>query len=171
MKVAIYCRVSTDEQDVTLQERACLDYCQRNNHEVYQVFSDKGISGMKESRPAFDRMLCEMRLYHFDCIMVTKLDRIGRSLQHILSLFAEFTQKCVHFIATTQNIDTSSPAGKLQLQLLGAFAEFERNLISERTKEGMVGAINVGKRGKDKKPRLKRGGLRKPIPLITKEGG
>ncbi len=170
MKVAIYCRVSTEEQDATIQERACREFCERNNHTIYNVYSDNGISGMKESRPAFDEMLKEMRLYHFDCIMVTKLDRVGRSLQHILSLFEEFTRKGVHFIAITQNIDTASPVGKFQLQMLGAFAEFERNIISERTKEGMKGKLNIGKRGKDKNPRLKRGGLRKPIVLVEKRG-
>ena len=64
-------------------------------------------------------------------------------------------------IAVIQNIDTTTAVGKLQLQIMGAFAEFERNIISERTKEGLVHAKNVGKRGKDKKPRKKRGVLRK----------
>jgi len=102
--------------------------------------------------------------------MVTKLDRIGRSLQHILSLFDEFNRKGVHFIAITQNIDTSSASGKLQLQIFGAFAEFERNIISERTIEGMVNAKGVGKRGKDKNPRQKRGVLRKPTFYPEKTG-
>ena len=98
-----------------------------------------------------------MREYKFDAIMVTKLDRIGRSLKHLLSLFDEFQNKRIHFIATTQNIDTSTPSGKLQMQIMGAFAEFERNIISERTKEGLKYANRVGKRGKDKKPRKRRG--------------
>ncbi len=106
-------------------------------------------------------MLEDMRSYRFQAVMVTKLDRIGRSLQHLLSLFDEFNNKGVQFIAVTQNIDTTSSAGKLQMQILAAFAEFERNLISERTKEGMKDAKNVGKRGKDKTQRKKRGGRRK----------
>ena len=101
-----------------------------------------------------------MRSYKFQAIMVTKLDRIGRSLQHLLSLFDEFNNKGVQFIAVTQSIDTTTSAGKLQMQILAAFAEFERNLISERTREGLKYAKNVGKRGKDKKARKKRGGLR-----------
>ena len=159
MKVAIYCRVSTEEQDVDKQEVSCLDYCKRNNIEVYKVYKDV-ISGKTTSRPQFNIMLEDMRLYRFNTIMVTKLDRIGRSLQHLLSLFEEFRTKGVEFIAITQNIDTSSAAGKLQMHILGAFAEFERNIISERTKEGMKGAVGVGKRGPDKKPRIKRGVLR-----------
>ena len=102
-----------------------------------------------------------MRQYRFRMILVTKLDRIGRSLQHLLTLFDEFKSKKVEFVAITQNIDTTTAAGKLQMQIMGAFAEFERNIISERTKEGLRHAKNVGKRGKDKKPRQKRGGLRK----------
>ena len=160
MKVAIYCRVSTEEQDANKQESACLEYCQRNKIEVFNVYKDSNISGSKTSRPQFDNMLKDMRKYRFNCIMVTKLDRIGRSLQHLLSLFDEFQNKGVDFIAITQNIDTSSSIGKFQLQILGAFAEFERNIISERTKEGLKGVKNVGKRGKDKKVRKKRGGLR-----------
>lgn len=159
MKVAIYCRVSTEEQDANKQEKACLEYCERNNIEVYKIYKDI-ISGMKQSRKEFDLLLQDMRKYKFNTIMVTKLDRIGRSLQHLLSLFEEFRRKGVHFIAITQNIDTSSAIGKFQLQVLGAFAEFERNIISERTKEGLKYAKNVGKRGKDKKPR-KRGVWRK----------
>ena len=164
MKVAIYARVSTDEQDADKQERACLEYCLKNGIEVYNVYKDV-ISGAKTTRPAFDFMLNDMRQYKFNAIMVTKLDRLGRSLKHLLNLFEEFRAKGVHFIAITQNIDTSSAVGQFQMQVLGAFAEFERNIISERTKEGLKYAKNIGKRGKDKKPRLKRGGLRKPILL------
>ncbi|MCH7771806.1 MAG: recombinase family protein, partial [Bacteroidetes bacterium] len=90
-------------------------------------------------------------------VMVTKLDRLGRSLQHLLSLFDEFNRKGIHFIAVTQNIETITPSGRLMMQIMGAFAEFERNIISERTKEGMRNAHGIGKRGKDKKPRKRRG--------------
>ena len=168
MKAGIYCRVSTLDQDVSVQERICREYAGRSNIEIYRIYSDNGISGMKDSRPAFDELLRDMRLMRFNCIMVTKLDRIGRSLQHILSLFSEFTKLGVHFIACTQSIDTSSAAGKLQLQIFGAFAEFERNIISERTREGLKFAKNVGKRGADKKPRKKRGGLRRRINLVER---
>lgn len=170
MKVAIYCRCSTIDQDSTIQERICQEFCQRSGHEIYQVYMDSGISGMKASRPAFDNLLRDMRQYKFNCIMVTKLDRIGRSLPHILSLFEEFANKGVHFISTTQNIDTSSSFGKFQLQVLGAFAEFERNIISERTREGLRFAKNVGKRGKDKRKRKKRGVSRAPLILVEKTG-
>lgn len=160
MKVAIYCRVSTNEQDTDKQEFICKEHCKRNGYTIYKVYKDV-ISGAKTSRPSFNKMLEEMRHYKFDAVMVTKLDRIGRSLQHLLSLFDEFKRKGIHFIAVTQNIDTSTSSGVLQLQIMGAFAEFERNIISERTKEGLMRATGVGKRGKDKIPRKRRGVLKK----------
>ena len=161
MKVAIYCRVSQKEgQDIEKQEKACLEACERQNHTVFKVYKDK-ISGTVSSRPAFNQLLEDMRHYKFDAVMVTKLDRVGRSLKHLLSLFDEFKSKGIHFIAITQNIDTSTSIGNLQLQIMGAFAEFERNIISERTKEALQRVEGVGKRGKDKKPRQRRGGLKK----------
>jgi len=167
MKVAIYCRVSTEDQDADKQETACLEYCKRNNLEVYKVYKDI-ISGIKTNRSAFDELLKNMRSLKFNAVMVTKLDRMGRSLQHLLSLFEEFRTKGIDFIAITQNIDTSSSIGKFQLQILGAFAEFERNIISERTKEGLKYAKNVGKRGRDKKPR-KRGVFRDSVKRLKIE--
>ena len=164
MKIAIYCRVSTQDQNPKHQEKQCILYCERMGYDILNTYTDI-ISGTKDSRPAFNQLLNDMRSFKFDAIMVTKLDRIGRSLQHLLRMFDEFASKGINFIATTQNIDTSTSAGKLQLQIMGAFAEFERNLISERTKEALKGNKRVGKRGKDKKPRLKRMGLKKPIPL------
>jgi DNA invertase Pin-like site-specific DNA recombinase len=160
MKVAIYCRVSTEEQNTDNQEKMCRQYCERNEYIIYNVYTDV-ISGTTSSRPAFNKMLEDMRNYEFDTILVSKLDRIGRSLQHLLSIFDELQRKKINFIAVTQNIDTTTSAGKLQLQIMGAFAEFERNLISERTKEGLKGNDRVGKRGTDKKKRKKRGGQNK----------
>jgi len=172
VKCALYCRVSTEDQDASKQESMCREFCNRVNHEIYAVYKDVGISGMKGSRPAFDQMLSDMRQFKFNCIVVTKLDRIGRSLQHILSLFEEFKLKGVHFIATTQNIDTSSSIGTFQMQMLGAFAEFERNIISERTKEGLKYKKKTGVRGKDKTPRKRRGAKRTPLfKKVKQENG
>ena len=169
MKVAIYCRISTEMQNMDTQEDMCLKYCKRMSYDVYNVYKDI-YTGIKESRPAFNQLLNDMRDFKFDCIVVTKLDRIGRSLQHLLSMFDEFGKKGIQFIATTQNIDTSTSIGKMQMQILGSFAEFERNMISERTKEALKNNIHVGKRGKDKKPRKKRGGLKKAYSFIKEEG-
>jgi len=165
MRIAIYCRVSTEEQFVDKQEDICKEYCKRHGYEVFKVYKDV-ISGTTTSRPNFNELLNDMRHFKFDGILVTKLDRLGRSLQHLLSLIDEFNRKGIHFIAATQNIDTTSASGKLQLQIMGAFAEFERNIISERTKEGLRRAIGVGKRGKDKNPRKRRGVLKKQLSYV-----
>lgn len=159
MKVAIYARVSTDEQSTDAQINFMRTYCERANPplEIFKEYTDINISGSKENRPAFNLLLQDLRDYKFDIVMVYKLDRLGRSLKHLLSLFDEFNLKGVHFISASQNIDTTSASGRLQLQIIGAFAEFERSLISERTKEGLRGKKNIGKRGKDKKPRKKGG--------------
>jgi len=164
VKVAIYARVSTDDQFAEKQVDALKDYCSRMSYDVFDVYVDV-ISGTSTSRPEFNRLLSDMRSYKFNCVAVTKLDRLGRSLQHLLSLIDEFKRKSVNFIAVTQNLDTTSATGTLLFHVMGAFAEFERNIISERTKEGLKKAKNVGKRGSDKKPRKKRGGLRKPLSL------
>lgn len=173
MKVALYARVSTNEQTVEHQLLQLRQFAERNGYEIYKEYIDEAQSGTKESRPAFDSMLYDMRLYKFHAIVVTKLDRIGRSLKHILSLFDEFNKKGVGFIATTQNIDTTNAAGKLQMQILGAFAEFERNMISDRTKAARASKPTWGKRGPDKRPRKKRGVFRTPLlyPNLTKRVG
>jgi putative DNA-invertase from lambdoid prophage Rac len=162
VKVAIYCRVSTDEQDVDKQEFLCREYCNKKGFEIYRIYNDV-ISGSKANRPEFNELLEDMRNNEFDCIMVTKLDRLGRSLPHLISLMEEFNNRNVQFVCVTQNIETITPMGRLQFQIMGAFAEFERNIISERTKEGMRRAIGVGKRGKDKIPRKRRGGSKKSL--------
>jgi DNA invertase Pin-like site-specific DNA recombinase len=145
MKVAIYARVSTEEQHADKQLYMLKEQAKRSNWEICKEYVDI-CSGAKSSRPALNQMLEDMRRYKFQAIAVTKLDRIGRSLQHLLSMFDEMKRKGVHFIAITQNIDTTSAAGNLQMQIMGAFAEFERNLISERTKEGLKRATGIGKR-------------------------
>jgi len=164
LRVAIYCRVSTDEQDNDTQLKLCREHCYRQGWKIFREYQDI-ISGKETSRPKFNKLLEDMRLYKFNVIVITKLDRLGRSLQHLLSLIDEFKKMGVNFVATTQNIDTTSASGKLQMQIMGAFAEYERNIISERTKEALKFTKNVGKRGKDKTPRKKRGVLRKPLTL------
>ena len=163
IRAAIYCRVSTEEQKVDTQEIICKEYCQRQAHTIYQVYKDV-ISGATAQRPELNQLLSDMRQYKFDCIVVTKLDRLGRSLQHLLSLFDEFNKRGIAFVAVTQNIDTTTSAGRLQMQIMGAFAEFERSIISERTREGLK-RRKEGTRGKDKTPRVRRF-FRKPMEII-----
>lgn len=152
MKVAIYCRVSTEEQRNEIQEEICKKYCKNFEHEVFKVYTDVW-TGSTSKRPSFLIMLNDMRNKEFEAVVVTKLDRIGRSLKHLLSLFDEFKLKGVKFIAVQQNIDTNTSIGQFFMHILGAFAEFERNLISERTKDGLRARKSNKKRGPDLKRR------------------
>jgi DNA invertase Pin-like site-specific DNA recombinase len=170
MKAALYARVSTDKQDIQNQLPAIRLYAARQGYEIYKEYIDESVSGTKESRPAFDELLKDMRQNKFSIIIVTKLDRIGRSLKHILSLFDEFNRKGIGFVALDQNIDTGNAAGRLQMQILGAFAEFERNLISDRTKASRLNKPTWGKRGPDRRVRKKRGVSKKRIFYPQVEG-
>lgn len=161
MKVAIYARVSTDKQDLDHQVSQLIDYVNRRDDlELFLIYQDI-YTGSSDTRPQFSRMLDDLRRYRFHAVVITKLDRLARSLKHLITLMDEFQNKKVELICTTQQIDTTSAIGKLTWQIMGAFAEFERELISQRTREGIRGKKNVGKRGKDKKPRKRRRTLRK----------
>ena len=164
MKAAIYKRVSTrDKQDIGMQDKAIKDYCEREHIEIFKDYSDIGQSGSKESRPEFDIMQQDMRDKKFDCIIVYKLDRIGRSLSHLVKLFEEFKKKNVQFISITQSINTTTPEGRMFLHMLMVLAEYERELTIDRVNDGLTEAKAKGKilgrpKGRtDKKRRRKSG--------------
>lgn len=104
-------------------------------YEIYDVYNDENWSGVKESRPQFDRLMNDVRQHRFNGIVVYKLDRIGRSLQHLLQLFEEFKNNNIEFISVTQNIDTKSEEGKLLLKMMMILAEYERELTVQRTRD------------------------------------
>tara|TARA_Y100000310_G_scaffold297318_1_gene330214 strand:- start:40 stop:615 length:576 start_codon:yes stop_codon:yes gene_type:complete len=146
MKVAVYCRVSTrDKQDITTQQTFLEEYAEREELEVYKIYLDIGESGSKDSRPQFDLMLSDMRIKQFKGILVYKLDRIGRSLQHLINLFEEFKNRGIEFISATQNINTITPEGKMFLRMLMVLAEYERELIVNRINVGLTRARKQGK--------------------------
>ena len=134
MKVAIYCRVSTEEQSNDTQRASCMNYCKQNGHDVVMVYEDK-ISGTTDSRPQFNMLLNDMRIRKFEGIVVYRLDRIGRSLKHLFQLFEEFENRGIKFISVTQSINTDTIDGKLFLRMMMVFAEYERELITSRTRE------------------------------------
>ena len=146
MKVGAYERVSTrDKQDITTQDNYLKEYADRNGLEIYKTYKDVGESGSKDSRPAFDKLLKDMRQGLFKGILVYKLDRIGRSTVHLLKLFEEFENKKVEFISATQNINTTSPEGRMFLKMLMVLAEYERELIVDRINDGLERAKAEGK--------------------------
>jgi DNA invertase Pin-like site-specific DNA recombinase len=148
MKVALYARVSTDDQDCGLQLSALRDYCQLRGWEVAGEYIDNGVSGAKTRRPEFDRLMNDARVRKCDTVAVWKLDRWGRSLAHLVQTTQELTALGVRFVAVTQNIDTdqSNPSATLLLHLMAAFAQFEREMIRERVTAGMARAKKYGTR-------------------------
>lgn len=161
MKTAVYCRVSKRDQTNLNQELELKNYCQKEGHEIYDIYKEDGVSGTKTSRLQLDRMLNDMREKKFDCIVVWKYDRLGRSTIHLLQILEEMKNKNVRLIATSQNIDTSTPMGKFFFTVISGIAELEREFIIERTCLGLERARQegkpIGKRGKDKKERRKSG--------------
>ena len=163
MRVGIYARVSTSDQTTDTQLIPLREYCNRNGYEVVGEYLDDGYSGRDDKRPEFERMLSDMRAGNFDTVICYKLDRIGRSLKHLLNLFEEFQNKKIGFISLSQNIDTNTPEGRMFLKMLMVLAEYERELIVARTIEGVNRARKEGKtlgrpKGKsDTRPRSKSG--------------
>jgi len=163
MKVAIYVRVSTKDQTTENQILKVKEYCGQQGWEVYQIYRDEGVSGAKQSRPALDQMLQDMRQKKFKAVVTWKYDRLGRSVLHCLQVLEEMKNKNIRFIATSQSIDTSTPMGKYFLTNLLALAEMERELIRERINAGLDRAKAEGKKlgrpvgSKDKNRRRRSG--------------
>jgi DNA invertase Pin-like site-specific DNA recombinase len=160
-RVALYCRVSTTDkgQDPNLQLTPLREYCQAREWTVAGEYIDVGQSGAKDRRPELDRLLNDTRKRKIDCIIVWKLDRWGRSLKHLINSLSELQGLGVSFVSYQENIDLSTPAGKMMFHIIGAMAEFERALIGERVKAGIQNArtrknIVIG---------------RKPLPPIVKD--
>lgn len=144
-KVVLYARTSTADQTTETQLVSLKDYCARMKYTITDEYVDSGFSGKDDKRPEFERLLNDIRDNRVSCVVVYKLDRIGRSLQHLLNLFEEFKNQGVEFISITQNINTQTPEGKMFWQMLGVFAEYERELIVARTMAGLHRAVRQGK--------------------------
>ena len=145
-RVAIYARVSTKEQSTETQVIQLTAYCQSRGWTDISVFRDDGISGVRDNRPELDRLRQRMLHGEFGAIVVSKMDRLGRSLGMILRFWDEADGAGVRVIVTDQGIDTSTAAGRLQRNMLAALAEFERELILERTRAGIARARALGKK-------------------------
>lgn len=139
MRVAAYVRVSTPDQSTDFQVQEITDYVARRGWELVETYSDVA-SGKKARRPGLNRLMADARRRRFDAVVVWKMDRFGRSLRDCLNNLDELEGLGVRFIDITQGIDTdeSNPAGRFLLQILGAAAEFERTLIVERSKAGLL---------------------------------
>lgn len=138
MKAALYTRVSSNDQDCEMQLRELRAYVEARGWQITNEFKDEGWSGTRSDRPAFKALLSEAATRKFDVVLCWKLDRFGRSLPDCLNAIQQLKSAGVCFMAVTQGIDSddSNPAAKFQLQVLGAAAEFERELIRERVLAG-----------------------------------
>jgi DNA invertase Pin-like site-specific DNA recombinase len=134
-----YARVSTHDQNMSLQTDAL------NDASVKRIFKDEGVSGAKQSRPGLDAALGFLR--NGDTLVVWRLDRLGRSMKHLLSTVSSLEERGIGFKSLTENIDTTTPTGRLVFHIFGALGEFERDLIRERTQAGLKAAAARGRKG------------------------
>ena len=146
MRVAIYARCSTTDQSVEPQLDTLRGYTAARRLDVVEEYVDHGVSGSRDRRPALDEMLAKAKRRSFDAVAVVKLDRLARSTRHLTSLAAELEALGVDLIVTDQGIDTTTPAGRLLFNVLGAIGEFELDLIRERTRAGLQAARKRGQR-------------------------
>jgi putative DNA-invertase from lambdoid prophage Rac len=142
----VYARVSTSEQTTDAQVDALRSYCLARGLGEPTIFRDDGISGVRDNRPQLDALRERIRRGGVSAVVVTKVDRLGRSLGMILRFWDEADAAGVRVVVTDQGIDTSTPSGRLQRNMLAALAEFERELILERTQAGIARARAAGKR-------------------------
>jgi DNA invertase Pin-like site-specific DNA recombinase len=155
MRAAIYARVSTanNGQDPRVQTRELGEFCERRGWTILPEYVDVGISGTKEKRPALDRLMTDAHRRKFDVVVVWRFDRFARSVSHLLRALETFQSLGIEFVSLSEQMDTSTPTGRMVFTVLGAVAELERSLIVERVKAGLRNARAKGKvLGRPKKP-------------------
>jgi DNA invertase Pin-like site-specific DNA recombinase len=148
MKTALYARVSTLDkgQSPDMQLRELRDYCERRGWTVTGEYVDIGVSGSKDSRPELNRLMTDAHRRNFDAVLVWRFDRFARSVSHLLRALETFKSQGIEFISYSEQMDTSTPTGKMIFTVLGAVAELERSLIIERVRAGVRNARAKGKR-------------------------
>lgn len=167
MRAGLYVRVSTLDQYPENQLEELRRYAAARDWPEPVVYVDRGISGAKESRPALNNLLRDAKRRKLDIVVCWRLDRLGRSLRHLIMVLDELMALGVGFVSLGEGIDTSTPAGRLQLHVLGAIAEFERERIRERVRAGLARARRQGKRlGR---PRASVPPVRLPVGLTVRQ--
>ena len=144
---AIYARISTTGkgQSPDMQVRELRTYCQSRGWKVYGEFIDRGVSGSKDNRPQLDLLMQACRKRAVNAVVLYRYDRFARSLRHLVNALAEFDSLGIHFVSLHENIDTTTPNGKLVFGIFASIAEFERNLICQRVRSGLAAARDRGK--------------------------
>jgi len=148
MRAAIYGRISTSNhgQDIGLQTRELRQLCEARGWQVSGEYLDEGISGAKDSRPELNRLMADAHKRRFDAVIVWKFDRFARSVSHLLRALETFNALGIAFVSLSEQVDTTTPAGRMIFTVLGAVAELERSLIAERVRAGLRNARAKGKR-------------------------
>jgi len=148
VKAAIYARVSTmgNGQSPEMQVREFAEHCERRGWAIADKYVDIGVSGTKEKRPELDRLMADAHKRKFDVVVVWKFDRFARSVSHLLRALETFNALGIAFVSLSEQMDTTTPAGKMVFTVLGAVAELERSLIVERVRAGMRNARAKGAR-------------------------
>lgn len=148
MNVGIYIRVSTDNQvdreSLKTQESRLRDYCKAHRYTVFKVYKDAGVSARDTNRPALKRLLNAARQKKIDALLVTKLDRLTRSIKDLLDLLELFEELNMSFISASEHLDTSGPMGRFTLHLIGIVSQLEREMISERVSADMYHRASKG---------------------------
>jgi DNA invertase Pin-like site-specific DNA recombinase len=146
-RVAIYARVSTTNhgQDVTLQTRELEQFAEARGWQMIDAYIDAGISGTKDSRPELNRLMADAHKRRFDVVAVWRFDRFARSVSHLLRALETFNALGIAFVSLSEQMDTTTPTGKMVFTVLGAVAELERSLIVERVRAGLRNARAKGK--------------------------
>lgn len=168
LHAGIYARVSTADQTCENQLLELRRYCEARGWTTTE-YVDNGVSGAKDRRPALDRLMTDARQRRIDTVIVWRLDRFGRSLKHLIDAIRDLHDAGVAFVCPDQNIDTASTTGRLMLHVLGAFAEFERDLIRERINAGLARARKHGKRLGRRRQRIPERDLRRTANLTVRE--
>jgi len=145
MRAALYARVSTFDQEPENQLQEVRRYIGARGWRAFREYTDHGISGSKDRRPALDALLKDAKRRRFDVLVCWRLDRLGRNLRHLVTMLEELQHVGVAFVSLGEGIDCTTPAGKLQLHILAALAEFERERIRERVMAGLQRARAEGK--------------------------
>ena len=148
MRVGLYARVSTvgNGQSPEMQLRELREYCARRGWQIAGEYVDAGISGAKDSRPELNRLVADAHRRRFDSVVVWRFDRFARSVSHLLRALETFKALGIEFVSLSEQVDTSTPTGKMVFTVLGAVAELERSLIAERVRAGLRNARAKGRR-------------------------
>ena len=167
-KVAIYCRVSTSDQHIENQLTVLNDFASKNNDTVVVTYLDKGVSGAKQERDALNAMLSDARRRRFDCVYVLSIDRLSRSVKHLIDTVETLNDLGITLVFHRENIDTKSAMGQFFLTVLGSLAQFEREIMRERINAGIARAKAQGK--KMGRPSKLNDGLRNAVTMLYEKG-